>query len=180
MQRAHVVQPFGQLDQQHADVLAHRQEELAQVLRRALVVGQLLDLAELGHPVDQPRDLRAEALLDLLDRDQRVLDRVVEQRGDDRVLVELEVAHQPGHLDRMAEVGVAARPLLAAVLLHGEDVGAVEQRLVGIGVVFLDPLHKFVLAQHSGLDGGIRRDPARQKRGRVLPRLQPVWRESTR
>ena len=44
VQRAHVVQPVAQLDQQHADVLAHRQQELAQVFRRALVLGHLLDL----------------------------------------------------------------------------------------------------------------------------------------
>ena len=46
---------LAQLDQQHADVLAHGEQELAQVFRRALVLGHLLDLRELGHPVDQPR-----------------------------------------------------------------------------------------------------------------------------
>ncbi len=60
MQRAHVVQPVGQLDQQHADVLAHRQQELAQVLGRALALAHRLDLGELGHPVDQPGDFGAE------------------------------------------------------------------------------------------------------------------------
>jgi hypothetical protein len=148
VQRAHVVQPVGELDQQHADVLAHRQQELAQVLGDALVVGQLLDLGQLGDPVDELGDVGAEHLLDFIDRRQRVLDGVVEQRGDDRLLVELEVGHQPGDLDRVAEVRVAAGALLRAVLLHREHVGAVEQRLVGVGVVGLDPFHKFVLAQH--------------------------------
>ena len=60
VQRAHVVQPVGQLDQQHAQILAHREQELAQILRRALVLGHLLDLGELGHAIDQPRDLGAE------------------------------------------------------------------------------------------------------------------------
>ncbi len=107
MQRAHVVQPVGELDQQHADVLAHREQELAQVFGRALVLGHLLDLGELGHPIDQPRDVGPEELLDVLDRRQRVLDRVVQQRGDDGVLVELEVGHQAGDFDRMAEIGIA-------------------------------------------------------------------------
>ncbi len=111
-------------------------------------VGQLLDLGELGDPVDQLGDVGAEVLLDVLDRRQRVLDRVVEQRGDDRLLVELQVGHQPGDLDRMAEIGIARGALLGAVLLHRVDVGAVEQRLVGVGIVGLDPFHKFVLAQH--------------------------------
>ena len=37
MQRAHVVQPVRQLHQQHADILGHGEQELAQVFRRPLV-----------------------------------------------------------------------------------------------------------------------------------------------
>ena len=134
------MQPVGELDEEHPQVFAHRQEELAQVLRRALVVGQLLELGELGHAVHQPGNVGAELRLDILDRRQRILDRIMQQRGDHRVLIELEVGHQAGDLDRMAEVWIAAGTLLGAVLLHGVDVGAVEQRLVGIGLVGLDPL----------------------------------------
>ena len=46
MERAHVVQPVGELDQQHADVVAEREQELAQVLGGALVLRLRLDLAE--------------------------------------------------------------------------------------------------------------------------------------
>jgi len=148
MQRPHVVQAVAQLDQQHADILAHRQQELAQVFRRALVLGHLLDLRQLGHPVDQPRDILAEMLLDIVDRRQRVFDRVVQQRGGDGFLVELEIGHQAGDFDRVAEIGIATGSGLRAVLLHGIDIGAVEHRLVGVGIVFLDPFNEFVLAQH--------------------------------
>jgi hypothetical protein len=95
MERAHVVQPVRQLDQQHAQVLAHRQQELAQVFRRALAFRHRLDLGKLGHPIDQPRHIGAEQALDLVDRGQRVLHRIVEQRGDDGFLVELQLGHQP-------------------------------------------------------------------------------------
>ncbi len=149
MQRAHIVQPVAQLDQQNADILAHRQQELAQILRRALVLGHLLDARELGHPVDQPRDLGPEIGLNILDRGERVLDRVVEQRGGDGFLIELEIGHQPGDLDRVAEIGIARGADLGTVLLDGVDIGAVEHRLVGVGVVFLDPFYKFILAQHN-------------------------------
>ena len=148
MQRAHIVQPVAQLDQQHADILAHGEQELAQVFRRALVLGHLLDLGKLGHPVDQPGHVAAEIPLDILDRRQRILDRIVKQRGGDRLLIELQIGHQTGDLDRMAEIGIAARPGLRAVLLDGIDIGAVEHRLIGVGVVFLDPFYEFVLAQH--------------------------------
>jgi hypothetical protein len=66
VERAHVVQPVGELDQQHADVARHGEQELAQVLGRALVLGLGLDLGELGDPVDQAGDVGAEMLLDLL------------------------------------------------------------------------------------------------------------------
>src|SRR5690606_2441254 len=106
-------------------------------------------LGKLGHPVDQLGDVGPEVLLDLLDRDERVLDRVVEQRGDDRLLIELEVGHQPGDFDRVAEIGIAAGALLRAVLLHRVHIGTVQQRLVGVRIVGLYPFDEFVLTQHS-------------------------------
>ena len=78
VQRAHIVQPVAQLDQQHTDILAHGEQELAQVLCSTLVLGHLLDLGELGNAVDQPCDIGAEIGLDVLDRRQRILDRVME------------------------------------------------------------------------------------------------------
>ncbi len=86
MQRAHVVKPVGELHQQDADILRHGDDELAEILRLARDVGLRLQLEprELGDAVDQPRDLRPEQPLDLLDRGERVLDRVVQQCRDDR------------------------------------------------------------------------------------------------
>ncbi len=55
MERAHVVQPVGELDQQHADVVGHGEQEFAQIFRRALVLALRLDLGELGDAVDHPR-----------------------------------------------------------------------------------------------------------------------------
>ena len=91
MERAHVVQPVGELDQQHADVARHGEQELAQILGGALILALRLDLGQLGDAVDQPGDVLAEQPLDLLGGGDRVLDRVVEDRGDDRLVVEMEV-----------------------------------------------------------------------------------------
>ena len=68
-------------------------------------------------------------------RRQRVLDRVVEDGGDDGLVVEPEVGEDAGDLDRVAVIGVARGPGLAAMRLHREDVGAVDQRLVGVRVI---------------------------------------------
>ena len=43
VKRAHVVQAIGELDQQHANIVGHRQQELAQVFRGALILGLRLD-----------------------------------------------------------------------------------------------------------------------------------------
>ena len=80
---------------------------LRRILGRALILRLGLDLAELGHSVDQPGDVLAEQLLDLLGSRERVLDRVVEDRGGDGLVVELQVGEDSGDLDRMAEIGIA-------------------------------------------------------------------------
>ncbi len=148
VKRAHVVQPVGELDEQHADVVAQRQQELAQIFRRSFVLGLGLDLAELGHSVDQPGDVLAEQFLDLLRGRERVLDGVVEDRGDDRLVVELEVGEDSGDFDRVAEIGVARRPHLRSMRFHREDVGAVDQSFVRIRIIGPDLLDQFILSQH--------------------------------
>ena len=84
IERAHVVQPVGELDQQHARVVRDGEQELAKVLGLLRVPGDEVERSELGQPVDQLADLLAEHLVDLLARDGRVLDRVVQHGGDDR------------------------------------------------------------------------------------------------
>ena len=63
--RAHVVQPVGELDQDHPDVPGHRHQHLAVVLGLAVVAALEGDAAQLGDAVDQPGDLLAELSLDL-------------------------------------------------------------------------------------------------------------------
>ena len=94
MQRSHIVQPVSQLDQQHANIVRHGEQEFAQIFCGLLSLGLggdffLLDLAQLGHAIDQPRDIGAEQPFNLFGRGQRVFQRVVEQGGNDRVLIEL-------------------------------------------------------------------------------------------
>ena len=130
-----------------------REQELAQVLGGALILRLRLDLRQLGDAVDQPGDVWPEQFLDLLGGGDRVLDRVVEDGGDDRLVVELQVGEDAGDLDRMAEIGVARGADLGAVRLHREDVGAVDQPLVGIGIVGPDLLDQLILSQHKGYVG---------------------------
>ena len=149
-----------------------REQEFAQVLGGALILRLRLDLAKLGHAVDQPRDVGAEQLLDLLGGGDRVLDRVVEDRGDDRLVVELQVGEDAGDFDRVAEIGVARGADLGAMRLHREHIGAVDQRLVGVGIIGPDLLDQFILSQHgpnvgdrSALFASAKKGPAPARRG---------------
>ena len=127
-----------------------------------------LDLGELGDAVDQPGDVLAEQFLDLGRGRQRVLDRVVEDGGDDRLVVEMEVGEDAGHLDRMAVIGIARGAGLRAVRLHREDVGAVEHRLVGVGIVAPDLLDQFILPEHRS-QNGVRRPGEQRKSANFRP-----------
>ncbi len=150
LQRAHVVQPVGELDQQHAHVVGDGEQKLAQVLGLLGLARDEVEALQLGEALDQMADVGAENLVDLRPRRRRVLDRVVQQRRRDGGVVELEVGQDRRDLERMGKVRIARGALLLAVRLHGVDVGAVEQRLVGVGIVAADPLDQVVLPHHGG------------------------------
>ena len=90
-ERAHVVEPVGELDEDDADVLRHREEHLADVLGLLLLVAERAELRELRDAVDEVRDVRPEPLLEVVDRVLGVLGDVVEQRRLDRDRVEPEL-----------------------------------------------------------------------------------------
>src|SRR5476651_1343979 len=74
-----------------------------------------------------------------------VLDRVVQQAGDDRGGVELHLGQDAGHLDRMGEIGVARGAQLGAMLLQPVNVGAIEHVVVRLGIVGLHAFDEFKL-----------------------------------
>ena len=151
VERAHVVQAVGELDQQHAHVLGDREQELAQVLGLLGLARDEVEPLELGEALDQAADVLAEQLVDLGAGRLGVLDRVVQQRRHDGGVVELEVGEDRRDLERMGEIGIARGAQLLAMRLHGVDIGAVEQLLVGVRIVFADPLDQLVLPHHLRL-----------------------------
>ena len=158
VERAHVVQPVRQLDHQDAHVLGDGQDEFAQVLRLAQVLGIQLQPGELGHPLHQFADLGSEQFVDIGAGDRGVLDHVVQQGGDDGGGVQPIFGQNPGDLDGMGEIGIARGPHLRAVHAHAVDIGAVEQGFVGGWVIALDPLDQLILAQDLGPRLGLGRD----------------------
>ena len=177
--RPHVVQPVGELDEQDAQVLRHRHQELAEVLRLLVRGRGELEVGELGHPVDQLGDLLAEAERDLGVGRERVLDGVVQERGDDRRVVELLLGEQDRHRDRMGEVGLAVLAELPLVHLPRVVVGGLDQAAVGVRVVGADE-------PGQGLDrndaAGSRPNPGRRRgqRQRLAHGLAAATRRASR
>ena len=149
-ERAHVVQAVAELHHHHANVVDHREQHLADVFRLAIFRGEQIELADLGDAFDQPRDIRTERFRDFLERDFRVFDHIVQQRGADRGHVELHVREEMRHFERMREVRLARKAELRLVLLGREIVGAAQQVDVVAGAVLADLVREFDEAQIDG------------------------------
>ena len=145
--RAHVVQPIGQLDEHDADVLRHRQQHLANVLGLLLLVAAGTELGQLGDAVDECCDLRPETLLDVGQREVGVLGHVVQQRGLDGFRVEAEVGQRARDRKRVADVRLAAHPALGAVRLDGELPRVAHAGKVGAGIVLGEHLLDLALGR---------------------------------
>ncbi len=149
MQSPHVVQAVGELDENHADVVDHREQHLAEVLRLPLLARRKLDRAEFGDPFHHVRDVRPEQLTDALNGGLRVLHDVVEEPGGNRHHIQLHVGQQVGDLDRVYQVGLAGVTDLSLVLEGGEHVCPPEHLDVSLGVVAPDFLDEVLEPNHE-------------------------------
>ena len=166
-QRAHVVQPVGQLDQKHADVAGDGQHEFAEILRLLGALGKDFQLGQFGDAIDQIGDLVSEFFLDVFVGYQRVFNRVMKQRGDDGGHIQLQVRKDGRHFQRVGEIRIARRAELLAVRRHGIDVCLVEQVLVGAGIIGQHPLDQVGLA-HQAAAPADRRHMRRRRAGNRL------------
>ena len=116
VQRPHVVQAVGYFDENHAHVLAQREQHFAEVL--GLLAGAVLEHARnLGQPVDNAGHLGAELALNVRNLGGRVLHHVVQQRRHNAGGAQPNFLHRNlGHGQRVQNVGLAR---LAAHLLVG-------------------------------------------------------------
>ena len=144
LDRAEVVEAVGELDQDHADVLGHRDDQLPVVLGLGVLAALELDPRQLGDAVDELGDLVAELVLDRLQVGVGVLDDVVEERGRDRRLVHAELGEDLGDAERVVDELLARPALLAVVRLGRERERSREQIAVEIGLVALDRLDQLI------------------------------------
>ena len=159
IERPHVVEPIRELHHDDADVVHHRQQHLAEVLRLPLLARREGDGTELRDALDDVGDVRAEQLLDALDGRERVFDHVVQQAGRNGDDVEPHVGEDVGDLERMDEVRLPGMAHLSLVLERREHVG---------------PAQQFDVRVRRYSPGPCRRDPRTESSGwcqRYLDRL---------
>ena len=91
LQRAHIMQPVRQLDEDHPDIPGHGQHHLAQALRLLFFPATELHPRQLRYAVYQHRNLRAELLFDILIGAFGILDHIVQQSGYDGGNIQLHI-----------------------------------------------------------------------------------------
>ena len=134
------MKPIGELHEDDADIVNHREQHLAEILRLPLLARRERDGADLGHAFDDVRHFGAEVLLDLLDGRQRVFDDVVQQSGGDGHGIEPHVGQNARHLERVDQVGLPRMPDLPLVLERREHVGPAKELAFLVRGVCSDPL----------------------------------------
>ena len=158
IERAHVVQSIGELDENDPHVLGHCQQHLAETLRLALLGRSVVELADFCQTVNEVGDLGAEVFFDVLDRRLGIFNGVVQQAGGDTDRVELEFGEDVGDFERVDQIRFARLANLAAVLAGREQVGAAQQVLIRAGMVLANFFDDALEANHCGsLPGGCTR-----------------------
>ena len=143
------MEPVGELDEDDADVVDHRQQHLAEVLGLPLFARRERDCADLGHPLDDVGHLGAEVLLDLFDGRQSVFDDVVQQAGGNGDRVEPHFGENAGHLERVHQVGLPRMPDLPLVLEGGKHVGPAKELAFLVGGIGSDLLEQVFESESS-------------------------------
>ena len=151
LDRAHVVQTVGQLHQDHPQVLRHRHEQLAEVLRLLVLRRGQLQVGQLGDPVHQFGDLMPEQAIDLGIGGFGVLDRVVQKGGDDRRIIQILLGQNRGHRHRMREIGLARLAELPFMHLDAVIIGAADQGRVAPRVIVADKRDQVFDVDHARL-----------------------------
>jgi hypothetical protein len=142
LDRAHVVEPVGQLDEDDAPVLRHRHNHLPVVLGLRVLAALELDPRELGDALDELSDLVAELPANLLDGRTSVLDHVMDERGRERRVVGAELPQDARDAEWMEDEVLPAPSLLSFVGPGAVGERALEEIPVGGRVVGGDFAHE--------------------------------------
>ena len=124
LHRPHIVQPVGQLDEDNADILVHRQKHLADILRLLLLFGREGHVGQLGDAADHNRDVRAEGFFQFVERHRRILNDVVQKRRADTVGIHSHSDQDDRTGNRRGNIRITRPADLTSVCLVRHFIGA--------------------------------------------------------
>ena len=152
--RQHIVQPVRQLDEDYADVAAHGHEHLPHILHLLFFAAGVVDPRQLGDAFDDVGDHGAELPDDLLMGDGRILNGVVQQSGNDGILVKTHRNDNTGRRRNVGDIGGTVLTFLLRVGVGGEFKRFADALPVDIQAGVADALLQFGIALfNSGFKG---------------------------
>ena len=144
------MQTVGELDQCHTQITARGHEELAEVFGLFRLSRMQLEVRQLGDAIDQFGNLTTKPLFHFGVGGFRILNRVVQQGGDDGRIVHLLFGQKHGHSDRMSEIRLPRLAHLPIVHLLTEGISVGKHFSISAGVVGADQPNQIVCCGHSG------------------------------
>ena len=103
-------------------------------------------MPDLGDAFDNMRDLFAKLLANVHNRDRGVLDRIVQQPGDNGDRIHLYLRQNAGHFQRMDQVRLTRRPTLPGMNFQRVFVGFLDYFQIVVGPVGPQHLHQVTKA----------------------------------
>ncbi|EKD60839.1 MAG: hypothetical protein ACD_54C00527G0001 [uncultured bacterium] len=159
---AHVVQPVGQLDQNHPQVFRHCHEQFAEVFRLLRFGRRQLQIGQLGDAIDQFSHLFAEQFRNLGIGGLGVFDGVMQQRGDDGGIIQLLFGQNGRNRHGMRKIRLARLAKLPFVHRVAIGIGAADQVSIATRIVILDKGDEVFNVDHhrpTRLFSGLKRAP---------------------
>jgi hypothetical protein len=149
LQGTHVVQPVGQLDEDDADIIGHGEEHLAEVFRLALLFGLEVNFTDLGDAVYQVGNLFAEHPGKLFQCGQGIFNGIVQQTGNHRRDIELQVGKNGRNLHRVHQIRLTGEPCLSLMHLGAVDIGLADKIQVCCLIIRGDLAEDVVKSDHG-------------------------------
>ena len=84
LQRPHIVETVCQFDQNNPNILRHGHQHLAMVFRQLLLVGFVLDLAQLGNPIHNHAHIRPKLSFQIIQRRTGILNHIMQKAAGNR------------------------------------------------------------------------------------------------
>ena len=105
-QRAHVVQPIGQLNEHHAHIFHHGEKHFAQRLRFLIGdalphIAELVDALEFCHAIDHIAHRRAKVIFNISNIKLGIFGYVVQQSSGQCICIHAQIGQNPSDLNRM-------------------------------------------------------------------------------